>query len=510
MRFWLGAGLALFLFPAMTVGAFGLGLPLVAAGTTGATLAIVVAGLVSRRLFLATGFAFATRRWLAVTAAVGTIATGAQMMPLTVFMTDSNRVEYSMSPSDPFRTRHSCMSSYAEGARFASDGSLNIYELALYQPRKLGTLQVDRYHYPPLFLLLPQSLRLVVPEFGSFRAVWFAMQLLVIIGGFVAAAIWIGGVAGATVLAGGALVLAIPGSLFSLQQGNFQISAMPLATAGFALLLAGRLGTGAVLLAWTAAAKIFPGILVVHLAAARQWRALIWLAVAGVVLLGLTIAAQGTRPLRDFVGTALPEMADGSAFPHAERPDTVSVNWTVYGLTVRLRNLGVSSLTQPAGLSIASIYGLLIIALAALAGWRRPLRLDTPSGRLALLQLAVALVGLASFRSPFAGAQYGSFSTLCLLALLAAGTSSYRDGRLWMAGLVVFGLIVSRVPSPASVPSVRWFLLSGALLLVTIGLNLWVAIRASRASGAPPDEAGDSATYIVPRPGAPAASLAPM
>ena len=192
------------------------------------------------------------------------------------------------------------MTSYAEGARFASDGSLNIYERAPYQPRDIGPLQVDRYHYPPPFLLLPQSLRLVAPEFGAFRALWFAMQLLIIIGGFVAAAIWIGGVAGATVLAGGALVLAVPGIVFALQQGNFQISATPLAAAGFALLLAGRLGPGAALLAWTAAAKIFPGILVVHLAAARRWRALARLALAGVVLLGLTIAVQGTRPLQRF------------------------------------------------------------------------------------------------------------------------------------------------------------------------------------------------------------------
>ncbi len=174
----------------------------------------------SRQLFLATGFAFATRRWLAVTAAAATIAAGAQIIPLTVFMTDSNRVEYSTQPSDPFRTRHSCMTSYAEGARLASDGSVNIYELAHYQPRKIGTLQVDRYHYPPPFLLLPQSLRLVTPEFGSFRALWFAMQLLIIIGGFVAAAIWIGGVAGATVLTGGALVLAMPGVVFRCSRGT--------------------------------------------------------------------------------------------------------------------------------------------------------------------------------------------------------------------------------------------------------------------------------------------------
>ncbi len=510
MRLWLGAGLAVVLFPVLAAAAFGLGVPAVSAAIAGAALAAALAGAVSGRLVLATGFAFATRRWLAAVAVIGTVAAAAQMIPLTLFMTDSNRVEYSMKPGDIFRSRHCCMSSYAEAARFAAEGSVNIYDVSHYQPRYIGTLQVDPYHYPPPFLLLPQGLRVVAPEFAKFRALWFGMQLLLIVAGFVTASIWISGVAGATVLAGGALILALPGTLFALQQGNFQVSATPLAAAGFALLLAGRLGSGAVILAWTAAAKIFPGILVVHLVAARKWRAVAWVAGMGIALLVLTLAVQGTRPAHDFITHAVPQVADASAFPQTERPPVVTNNWTVYGLTVRLRQLGVSSMTQPVGLSIASIYGVLVIALAAFAGWRRPLLVDTPARRLAVLQVAVALVGLASFRSPFAGAAYGSFSTVCLFALLAAGTSSYRDARLWMIGMAVFGLGVWSIPSPAHPPTATWLLLSGGLLVLGVALNIWVAIRSATASGSLPDEAGESATYIVPRRGAPAASAAPL
>lgn len=511
MRLWLGAGLAVFLFPAFTAGASGLGAPGGAAAAIGAMVAMVIAGLVSRPLFLATGFAFATRHWISVAALIGTLAAGAQLLPLTVFMMDSARVEHSMKPSDPFRVRHSCMSSYAEASRFASAGSVNIYELALYQPRYIGPLQVDPYHYPPPFLLLPQALRVVSPEFGEFRALWFALQLLLLVGGFVAGAAWIGGVAGATVLAGGALVLAMPAVAFALQQGNFQVSATPLAAASFALLVAGRFGAGATVLAWTAAAKIFPGILVVHLAAARRWRALAWVTGAGLVLLGVTLAVQGTRPFHDFLTHAVPTITDASAFPQTERPPVAPSNWTVYGLTVRLRHMGASWLTQPVGLSIASVYGILVIAIAAFAGWRRPLRIDTPSGRLAALQLAVALVGLASFRSPFAGAQYGCVSTLCLLALLGAGTSSYRDARLWMMTLVLYGVTVWIIPSPGRSPGPVWLWVSGALLLGTLAVNLWAALRAASASGSLGDEAGEGATYIVPRRGgAPAASAAPL
>src|SRR5688500_775922 len=103
MRLWIGAGLALFLAPALAVGAIGLGLSPVLGSITGAVVAVVAAGFVSGPLFLATGFALATRRWLAITAAVGTLAAGAQIFPLTLFMVDSNRVEYSTQPSDPFR-----------------------------------------------------------------------------------------------------------------------------------------------------------------------------------------------------------------------------------------------------------------------------------------------------------------------------------------------------------------------------------------------------------------------
>src|SRR5687767_9484622 len=110
MRPWLGAGVALFLFPAFAAGAFGLGLSAVPASIIAAALAALVAGVVSLRLFLATGFAFATRRWLAVVAVIATLGAAAQAIPLTLFMADSSRVEYSMKPDDVFRTRHSCMS----------------------------------------------------------------------------------------------------------------------------------------------------------------------------------------------------------------------------------------------------------------------------------------------------------------------------------------------------------------------------------------------------------------
>ena len=221
----------------------------------------------------------------------------------------------------------------------------------------------------------------------------------------------------------GLLLLAMPHPVATLQQGNFQVTAVCLATAAFVLLVAGRRAIGAPVLAYAALAKIFPGILVLPLIRRRHWRSLAWVAGAGVVLLAVTVGIQGTQPFRDFVSTALPEISSGAAFPQTELPQHSRVNWSAYGQTVRLRFLGMTFLTQPAGLMVTQVYGVLVVALAAWVGWKRRLEINTEADRLAVVQIALALVSLASFRSPFVGALYGAIATLWLMGLCAANTS---------------------------------------------------------------------------------------
>ena len=83
---------------------------------------------------------------------------------------DSTQPAYSVIPGDPWRVEHSCMSAYFEAARFAQMGAENVYDATLYQPRHIGALKVDSYHYPPPFLLLPRALRLITTDFFQFRA----------------------------------------------------------------------------------------------------------------------------------------------------------------------------------------------------------------------------------------------------------------------------------------------------------------------------------------------------
>ena len=304
--------------------------------------------------------------------------------------------------------------------------------------------------------------------------------------------------------------LALPGTLFALQQGNFQVSATPLAALGFALLLAGRSAREQRSSAWTAAAKIFPGILVVHLVAARRWRAVAWVAGTGIALLALTLAVQGTRPVQDFVTHAMPQIADAGAFPQTEIPATRARELDGLRADRATRATWAGSMTKPVGLAIASIYGVLVIALAAFAGWRRPLRDRHAGAALGVLQVAVALVGLAAFRSPFAGAHYGAVSTLCLFALLAAGTSSYRDVRLWMIGMVVYGLTVWSIPSPPSRARRMVGNRVGVACGLTVAVNVWVDAACGDRSDRRPRWRARVRRISSRGAGAPAASAAPL
>ncbi|HXG56473.1 MAG TPA: glycosyltransferase family 87 protein, partial [Vicinamibacterales bacterium] len=352
MRIWIFSGLALWLWPVMIVGGLGLGLPLGAAVPVGALVATALSAPLSALLDRSVGAALVSSRALSLTILGCTLAAVVQIASLSVFIADPHHARFSMSPGDPFRTQHSCMSSYAEAARFLAEGGHNIYEGTRYQPRFIGPLKVDFYHYPPPFLLIPQVLHAISGDFLRFRALWFVFQALVLVGTVVAVAAWVRQAGGAFALAGGSLLLAAPPVLYTLQQGNFQATAAPLAGLACMLIASRRLPAGAALLAYTAAAKIFPGIILVYLAAARRWRVLAWTAALGLVLVGATLLTQGTRPTIDFLTHALPEISSGTAFPHTEQPNTTAVNGSVYGMTVRLRRLGMTMFDRSTGMQV--------------------------------------------------------------------------------------------------------------------------------------------------------------
>lgn len=482
MQRWFFAASFLWLTPVLAVGAGGLGLPPVPALLAAAAAAGLIAWPSSRALAGAIRTDSLPRRLYFAALGVAAVAAIVRIATVSVFMADVRKIEFSVEPEDPFRRVHSCMSAYEESARLLAAGEHDIYHAEHYRPggtfRSIGPLRVDPFHYPPPFLFVPQAVRAVAPDFWDFRRVWFALQAVVFAMTLVALAAWIGDRAGAFALLTAAIVLAMPHPVATLQQGNFQITAVPLAVGAFVLLLAGRHFAGGGVLAYAAMAKIFPGILLVPLLTGRRWRAVAWVAGMGVLLLALSVLIHGVDTYRGFITTSLPEISSGAAFPQTEWPVHSRVNFSAYGQTVRFRQLGVTWLTQPRGLLIAELYGLAVALFAAWAGWRARFDVGSAAGRAAVCQFAVALVSLASFRSPFVGAVYGTLATFWLTGLLAA--TSTRHTLLWLTALLVLAAGTWALPSPAHPHSTPWVLISGALLFVCMGINAWAVVTVAR------------------------------
>jgi alpha-1,2-mannosyltransferase len=491
------------LAPVLTAGLVGLDLPVVPA----AVLAVGIAGAATAwAVWLRRGvdwildvFLAGSRIWL-VLIVIAAAAACVWNARLTIFMMDASRVSCSYKPLDPFLTNHSCFSAYSEAARFAATaGDVNIYDSRLYAPestagpRRLigGNLRVDVYHYPPPFLLLPAAIRLAAPEFSATRKVWFMVQALLLAAALVMLSRWIGGVPGAWAAALGWLVLASPAVLMTFQSGNFQVTVYSLAVIAFVLACTKRELSAGAILAYATAGKIVPGILVLFLLTGRRWRAVIYTAAFSVLLCAITVAWFGWKPISDFIWYEMPKIASGEAFPQTERVTTSIANLSVYGETVRLRSLlkswfGLQWFGPEVGRPIASIYGLVVILLAAAAGWLAGrqgwLTAVTPEVRIKLAQLVLALLSLLAFRSPFVGSIYGYLGTMWLLTLLAAEASTVRARVGWLAWFGVLAAAMWLTPSPAPPASLipppqGWMAVTSVMFSSVLLLNLGVAAR---------------------------------
>ena len=474
-----GGTIALWLTPVFAVGAYVFWPSAVPAVAIGSALGLAVALATARRM---TETILPAVRHTAVAAlvALGAAAAIGQIAWISVYMADPAQGKWSYYPSDPFRVRHSCMTAYVEAVRFCDQPGTNIYQKDLYEPRQIGPLKVDSFHYPPPFLLLPAAVHALAPDVFPFRALWFVMQCSVLAAVIFGLARWMGGEAGAYAAAGGVLAFATPQFLFALQQGNVQSTAVSLAALGLVLLWRGSYAIGAPLLAYVAAAKIFPGILIVYLAGARRWKALAATAAAGAAVLALTLFLFGPRPFEDFVGHELPRISSGEAFPQTDT-FAYGVNFSVYGITVRWRKLGLDWLTRPRGLAIASAYGMVVILLAALVGWRGRPDLETPTGRLRFAQCALALVVLSSMRSPFLPG-YGLVGALWLFTLLAAERRA--PGAVVGAWGAIAGVsaLHAWIPSPGVVPQPIHLVAADLLTATLLAACLATVVGAWRAA----------------------------
>jgi alpha-1,2-mannosyltransferase len=363
-----------------------------------------------------------TARVLLAIAGLATLAGLIAIGRLTVFMADDGRPHLSAFPSSPWEIRHSCVSAYYIAAGAAHDGR-NVYRDELYtapedngrgvrKPLTLGRFNVDVYEYPPPFLLLAGALRQVAPGFSTFRLLWFVLNGLVVALGMVLVARALPPPAARRALLLVPLVWISLPTLSALQKGNVQLMIIALAMLAMLLFERRHFAAGGVLLAFATASKLFPGLLLVHLAVQRQWRALAWTATAGVLLVGVSLAIAGGGQYVAFVDH-LPGLVGGEAFPAFRNPGAIAINFSIPGLVFKLKVLGLGMLSFGASKIVGWVYTGVVLFVVVRVSRRRWPDEDKPA-------LWLAILILATLRSPFLPQAYASFPPLWLLTLLAA------------------------------------------------------------------------------------------
>jgi hypothetical protein len=158
----------------------------------------------------------------------------------------------------------------------------------------------------------------------------------------------------------------------------------------------------------------------------------------------------------------------------------------VPGLVPELGMWGVPGMTPSTQRAVSWVYSLLLL----LATWfvaRRLARNDrgaaAQSSRIAEMQVWIALLLLASLRSPFVAQEYGPILAIVLLAVVAAASDPLSSARARNLALMTAGFIGLNILIPQDVPmnQALFTLLVEIPQAILTGLALFVIFRAARA-----------------------------
>ena len=382
----------------------------------------------------------AAPRALRVVSAVALVLALVQLGRLTVFMADASRMGFSQFPSSTFERKHSCLTSYHVAGTAVGEGR-NVFDPALYnapdddptrqrRPAQLGPFNIDIYEYPPPFLLLARALHVAAPDFFRLRALWHGLTIALLLAATLAAVRLLDRASGTRALLLAPFFWLAPPTVSALQKGNAQVAIAALCVLALALFHRRLFAAGGFLLAFATLAKLFPGMLVVYLLVRRQWRAASWTAGMGVAILVVSLLDTGLTPYRAFLDH-LPGLLSGEAFAAFRSPNAVAINLSVPGIVFKLKLLGVPGMGFPAMKIVGWIWNLAILAVTVTLARR------TRGDREILAWLAVLV--LATLRSPFLPQAYGAIPPLWLLTLFAATlVPTTRTLLLTIAAVVVF------------------------------------------------------------------------
>jgi hypothetical protein len=222
-----------------------------------------------------------------------------------------------------------------------------------------------------------------------------------------------------------------------------------------------RLAVGGALLSFAILSKVFPGLLLVTLAAQRRWREIGWTLAFGVVFVLLALLILGREPLVAFVSYLLPRIVSGEAFSFSERADVpafiISRNFSIYGIVAKLRLLGLAGVGSTTAHALTWGYTMLLLGLA----WRA--RVASSSRRLQAMAW-LALLNLAALRSPVAPSAYVTAPVLWLLALLAAEVRGQYSMAIALG--VAWAVIMGPPPLPEKMDLVAGMFGQGSALAV--------------------------------------------
>ncbi len=433
---------------------------------------------------------------------------------LGTYMLDVSKTENAINPTlrplgdavfaKPFFVQHNCFTCYVLGARYASDGVDNIYDAKLYRDpqqktdihRTIGdALTIDRYQYPPPFLILPRALMAVTSNFFQMRTYWFVLNVVLFGAAVWMLAHWIGDGRFHAYWFVWPLVLIAPNTLGTLQVGNTHFLIITMAMLGMLALETRRYAFGGLLLGFAIVSKLFPGLLLVYLIVRRRWSAVLWTCGAMVAICVATLLVFGVKPFDAFVGFQLGRLFSGEAFNFAwTNPRAIAVNSSVMGAAFKLQKLGV--LGNLDALTMSKVYVWchtvmlgVVIVIAGLRDRRPATTSPSPEcldqRRVLLAQTWIALLVLGQLRSPFLPWGYGSVAVLWLIASFAPN----NRGGWWRWLLIAPASLMFAVPiplpvGPASISFDDCFSL--AALVVTILVCLVVTLRIRHISAPSP------------------------
>jgi len=406
---------------------------------------------------------------------------------LGTYMADPS-VDWWLTTRNEWWAKHMCMPAYIQAADYNRQGEGNIYDERHYPAitrnakvhlavQRMDAFVGDPYQYPPQFLIFPSLALWLTNDFLTMRTVWYSLQML----GFVLVAVllawWVRSEAGWTpMLLIPVVLLSVP-AMQCLQFGQFHLATIVLAVAGMLAFERERHALGGILLAVAILSKLFPAILLIPLVIQRRWKSLAWtIGFAGLLtLVALTIV--GTKPFSAFVNYQLPRLSGGDAlaaftreWPELREMVTANVI-SLYGVVLKLHELGVPGMSDGLALWIMRLYSVLVFLLALLAG-------RTSGSRLHRTLIWFALLNLAALQTSLAWGDYVTVGSVWLLSLMAVQKHRTYWHRILLGACWVFTVFdLGIVPMPTLLPTVVTMTITsiGAVLLCV--LNGWVILR---------------------------------